>query len=685
MDAQSKAEAKKRIEKLRKVINHHRWLYHVLDQPGVSDAAFDSLKHELYKLEQSYPEFITPDSPTQRVGGAPLEKFKKVSHGARMLSLEDVFTSEELKAWEKRIQKKLPVGKFDYFCELKVDGFAVSLEYKNGVFFRGSTRGDGVTGENVTQNLRTIPSIPLRLRLPEEKELKELGFKGSEIKSIQTKVKKGNLEVRGEVYMTKKEFERVNNQQVKLGLSLYANPRNTAAGSIRQLDPKIAASRRLGFLAYDLITDLGQITHQSEHHLCLFLGFRVDKGASCRNLKEVIRFWQKVKVAREKLVYQIDGVVVNVNDNLTYERLGVAGKAPRGAIAFKFPAKQTTTVVRDIVVQIGRTGALTPVAVLKPVSLSGTTISRATLHNEDEIKRLGVRIGDTVVIERAGDVIPHVVKVIPELRTGKEKKFRMPEICLVCGSKLARPKREVVWRCINPNCGAIQKELLYHFVSKKAFDIEGLGPKIIDQLMDQGIISTAADIFELKEGDLMPLERFAEKSASNIIKAIEKSKIITLAKFIYALGIRHVGEETSIDLANYFGDIQSFKGYSLEGLEKVKDIGSVVAKSIDQWFWQKRNLNILTKLLKRVKIKNPPRIKKILKNKTFVLTGTLKTTTRQEAKEKIRQLGGDISSSVSKNTDFVVTGNQPGSKHDKAKKLGVKIIGENEFLKIIKS
>lgn len=681
----TKAEAKKRIEKLKKVINHHRWLYHVLDKPEISDAAFDSLKHELFRLEQKFPEFITPDSPTQRVGGRPLEKFEKVSHRVPMLSIEDVFTTQELGAWEQRIKKKYPHGEIGYFCELKIDGFAISLEYKKGMFFRGSTRGDGRVGEDVTQNLKTILSIPLRLRLPEEKELKALGFSGSEIKKIQSLAQNGNLEVRGEVYMTKKEFEKVNLEQKKLGLPLYANPRNTAAGSIRQLDPKIAATRKLDFLAYDIINDLGQKTHQREHELALLLGFKVDKGLYCKNLKEVVRFWQKIKASREKLPYQIDGIVVNVNDNKTFERLGVAGKAPRGAIAFKFPAKQTTTQIEDIVVQVGRTGALTPVAVLGPVSLGGTTISRATLHNEDEIKRLNVKIGDTVVIERAGDVIPHVVRVISGLRTGKEKEFRMPQKCPICGSKVIRLYREVACRCTNPDCGAVQRKLLYHFVSKKAFDIEGLGPKIINQLIDQGLISTVADIFELKEGDLLPLERFAEKSAFNVVKAIERARIITLAKFIYALGIRHVGEETALDLANYFGSVDAIKRAALEDLEKVKDIGGVVAKSIHQWLSNNRNLNILTKLLRIVKIKNPPQTRKILQDKVFVLTGILESLTREEAKERIRRLGGDISSSVSKNTDFVVAGKEPGSKYDKARKLGIKIVGEKEFLEMIKA
>lgn len=685
----TKKTAKKRIEKLKGEINRHRYLYHVLDRQEISDAALDSLKHELYKLEQKYPDLITPDSPTQRVGGKPLDKFKKVKHKVPMLSIEDVFSKEELEDWEKRIKKLLQpkiAEQVDYFTEMKIDGFGISLIYKNGVFIEGSTRGNGKVGEDVTQNLKTIHSIPLRLREPNESELKKYGFSAEARQKIHKASQKGEIEVRGEVYMTKKVFEKINKEREKKGEPLYANPRNTAAGSIRQLDPKLAASRDLKFLAYDLIADLDQENHQQEHKITKILGFKTDEGKYCKNLEEVMNFFKEVGKKREKLPFQIDGVVVNVNNNDIFEQLGAIGKSRRGRIALKFPGKQATTVVKDIKIQVGRTGALTPVAVLKPVSLGGTTISHATLHNEDEIKRLDVRIGDTVIIQRAGDVIPDVVESLKRLRTGKEKKFHIPKKCPICGSKVVRPEGEAVHRCTNSQCGAIQKQKLYHFVSKKAFDIEGLGPKIINQLMDEGLVSTPADIFELKQGDLVPLERFAEKSAENLVKSIKQSKKISFSRFIYALGIRHVGEETAINLADNFNNLNELKKANVDDLLSIKDIGGVVAKSIYKWFSNKKNLKLLDKLDRvGVKIQYPKKKQAgKLKGKIFVLTGELKSLTRDEAKEKIRQLGGDISSSVSKNTDYIVVGKEPGSKYNDAKKLGVKIINEKKFLKLIK-
>ncbi len=674
----TKKEAEKRIEKLRETINYHNYRYHVLDSPELSDAAFDSLKHELYKLEQDFPELITPDSPTQRVSGQPLDKFEKVRHRKPMLSLEDVFYKEELLSWQERI-KKLVSGKMDYFAEYKVDGFAVSLVYKNGLLKRGATRGDGKTGEDVTQNLKTIESIPLNLKIRDNLPSSAIEKKTKNL------LERGEVEVRGEVYMASKAFERVNREREKKGLSLYANPRNTAAGSIRQLDPKIAASRQLNFLAYSIVSGLGQKTHQEDHQIAKALGFKVDQGKYCSNLEEVFKFWEEIKEKREKLAFQIDGVVVSVNNNNLFDKLGAVGKAPRGAIAFKFPAKEATTIIEGIFVQVGRTGALTPVAYLKPVRLGGTLITRATLHNEDEIKRLDVKIGDTVVIQRAGDVIPDVVRVIKKMRTGKEKKFKMPKKCPVCGSKVIRQKEEVVHYCANKNCGAQQKKQLAHFVSKKSFNIDGLGPQIIDQLMGEGLVSSPADIFSLKKGDLIPLERFAEKSADNLIEAIEKSKNISLPQFIYSLGIRHVGEETAINLASYFSSIENIKKANLEEILKAKDIGEVVAKNIFDWFKDKKNLELIKNLQQAgVQIKGGEKIKSgKLAGKTIVLTGELKEMSRDRAEKRIRQLGGDVSSSVSKNTDFVVVGKNPGSKHNRAKKLGVKIIKEKNFLRII--
>ena len=595
-----------------------------------------------------------------------------------MLSLNDVFSNEDLKAWQERIQKLVPSQKLKYFSELKIDGFAIALIYQDGVLIQGATRGDGQVGEEVTQNLKTIDSIPLKLEIHQKLSSKIIQDK------VEKLLVKGRIEIRGEVYMSKKDFEKINQEREKKGLPLYANPRNTAAGSIRQLDPKIAAKRKLNFLAYGLITNLGQETHHQEHQILQSLGFKISQDKYCSDLKEVIGFWQEVNQKRKKLPYLIDGVVVGVDDNKVFDKLGIVGKAPRGAIALKFPAKETTTIIEDIVVQIGRTGALTPVAHLKPVRLGGILITRATLHNEDEIKRLDVRIGDTVIIQRAGDVIPDVVKVIKKLRTGQEKKFQMLKRCPACKGEVIRLKGEVVHRCANLKCGSIQRQQIIHFVSKKGFDIEGLGPKIINQLMDQGLISNPADIFSLIQGDLIPLERFADKSASNLIKAIEQSKKISLAKFIHALGIRHVGEETAIALAQYFGSLDKIRKASLKNLLQIEDIGEIVAQSIFEWFNRESNRDLIKKLLDNgIEIAKVKTVKKKLINQTFVLTGEMDKFTREQAKSKIRQLGGNVSSSVSQKTDFVVIGKNPGSKYNRARKLGVKIINEQEFLKII--
>ena len=702
----NKEETRGRIGKLKNLINYHRYLQHVLDRQEITPSALDSLKKELFDLEQNYPEFVTADSPTQRIGGLPVEKFEKVKHAKPMLSFNDAFSKEDMIDWQERILKLLtpserknidPVRDYrgekktprkqisngvDFFCELKIDGLAIELRYKDEVFKTGSTRGDGNIGEDVTQNLKTIEAIPLKLRAPRH-------FSKEETKLIDlTKWKKsgGGVIVRGEAFIAKKEFERVNKEQEKRGLMIFANPRNMAAGSIRQLDSKITASRRLDSFAYDLVTDLGQETHEEKHEILKILGLKTNPhNKLCHDLEAVFEFHQYCQKLREKLNYEIDGIVVIVNDNKIFEKLGVVGKAPRGAIAFKFPLKQATTSVLDIKVQVGRTGALTPVALLKPVRVGGVTISRATLHNEDEIKKLGLKIGDTVVVGRAGDVIPDIVKVLPELRTGKEREFHLPKKCPVCETKLVRPKGEVVWRCPNSRCFAKLRRYFYHFASKSAFNIVGLGPKIIDRLIDEGLVNDPADLFELKEGDILPLERFAEKSAGNLIFTIQSKKRITLARFIYALGIRNVGEETAQDLSEHFEALGKLKTATPEELEKIQDIGPTVAKSIFHWFSQKRNLDFLKKLAKagveiiiEKKIKRQP-----LKGKTFVLTGSLETMTRDNAKEKIRSLGGEISESVSKNTDYVVSGNEPGLKFEKAKELGVKIIDEQEFLKMI--
>lgn len=662
----NKNEIKNRIEKLKELINHHRYLYHVKDQQEISDSALDSLKKELFDLEVQNPEFITQDSPTQRIGGEPLKEFKKIEHSQRMLSFNDAFSQDDMKDWQERFSKLLTEEekqKIDFYCELKIDGLAIELIYENGFLQTGSTRGDGTIGEDITQNLKTIESIPLKI---------------SETK---------NLIVRGEAFISKKEFENINNLQKKRGLPQYANPRNIVAGSVRQLDPKVTAERKLDSYSYELLTDLGQKTHEDKHKILDSLGFKTNKNNKyCKNLEEVFLFhnyWQK---NREKLGYEIDGIVVLLNNNEIFEKLGVVGKSPRGGIAFKFPLIQATTQVEDIKIQIGRTGAITPVAVLKPVNVSGTTITRATLHNEDEIKRLGIKIGDSVIVGRAGDVIPDIIKVLVELRTGKEKFFKMPEICPACGVRLEKSETESLLRCPNTKCFARTRRNFYHFVSKSAFNIEGLGPKIIDRLLDEGLVSDPSDIFDLKEGDLSQLERFGEKSAENLIKSISQKSEITLSKFIYALGIRNVGEETAIDLAKTFKSIENLKSVTLENLKNILNIGPIVAKSIYEWFGDKDNIKFLSKLEKAVRIKEHEASgkKETLKGLSFVLTGSLESMSRDIAREKIRELGGEVSESVSAKTSFVVAGNEAGSKLAKAEKLGVKILSEEEFLKMLK-
>jgi len=674
----NKQEAQKRIAKLRKVINYHRYLYHVLDKQEISDSALDSLKHELSELEKQFPELITPDSPTQRVGGEPLAEFKKAEHNTPMLSIEDVFTIEELKRWQDYLKRIKPNKYFEYFCELKIDGFAISLIYEKGVLIRAATRGNGLIGEDVTQNIKTIQTIPLRIDI-----FSEIAPKIKEI------IYDGRVEIRGEVYMEKKSFEEINKKRAQKGESQYANPRNLAAGSIRQLDPKLAASRDLKFLGYDIASDtalaMGIEKHSQEHELLVKFGFKAEKGKICNNLEEVEDFWKKAAQDRERLPYQVDGVVVTINDNQLFNELGVAGKSPRGVRAFKFAPKEGTTVVEDIKVQIGRTGAVTPVAVLKPLVIEGATITRATLHNKDQIERLGVKIGDTVIVERAGDVIPAVVKVLKGLRTGKEKSFNFPSVCPICKTKLK--KEEVIWRCPNPHCPAIKTEFLEHFVSKKAFDIEGLGGKIVRQLIDKSLISNATDIFSLKEGDLIPLERFAEKSAANLVEEIEKSKNIPLHKFIYALGIRHVGEQTAIDLADKFKNIEALMKADLKDLEAINDIGPKVSHSIYNWLRDKKNVKLISDLKRQgIKIISlPQKNKGQLQGLRFLFTGSLETMSRDEAHQLVRDMGGEPVTSISKKTNYLVVGKNPGQKLKEAKKLGVRVLTEPEFWEMVKA
>ncbi len=688
----TKSDAKIRIKKLKKVINHHRFLYHVLDKQELTSEALDSLKKELFDLEQKFPSFITPDSPTQRVAGKPLKKFEKIKHPSPMLSFNDAFSEKDMRDWLERISKLLSrdeIKEINFFCELKIDGLAIELIYQNNILKTGSTRGDGIIGEEVTQNLKTIESIPLKLRIKEE-VFQNLKIEKPET-SILEKIKffdfKKILTVRGEVFISKKEFEKLNKEQTKRSLAPFANPRNVAAGSIRQLDSRITASRGLDFFAYDLLSDFGQQTHQQTHLILKALGFKVNTyNRYCKDLNEVFAFYQHCQEIREKISYEIDGIVVLINSNKIFEKLGVVGKTPRGSIALKFPLKQATTIVEDIKIQIGRTGALTPVALLKPVEIGGTTVIRATLHNEDELKKSGVKVGDTVIVGRAGDVIPSIIKILPELRSGKEKKFIFPKICPSCLAKVTKSAREVILRCQNPKCPARQKRYFYYFVSKKAFNIEGVGPKILNQLIDQGLVQDPADLFKLKQGDLLPLERFAEKSGQNLITAIQARKKITFFRFIYALGIRNVGEETARDLAEHFENLENLKKANVEELERITDIGLLTAKSVFNWFSQKNNLEFLAKLKKiGIEIReNKKQLKnKKLMGKTFTLTGSLESIIRGEVKEKIQFLGGKVFESVSKKTDYLIVGKEPGSKLEKAKILGVKIIYEQEFLKML--
>jgi DNA ligase (NAD+) len=684
-----KKQAKVRIEKLKKVINYHRYLYHVLDRPEIIDSAFDTLKNELEELELKFPNLITSDSPTQRVGGRPLAKFEKLKHPTPMLSFNDAFSQQEMKEWLERNEKIVKnAHKNGYYCELKIDGLAIELGYENDLLKVGATRGDGLIGEDVTNNLRTVQPIPLRL-LDKEHVIKNL--KREKLPQVAQKVSNSwpkTLVVRGEVFLSRKEFDRINKELKRKGQKTYANPRNLAAGSVRQLDPKITASRHLDSFAYSLITDLGQKTHEEEHKILKAFGFKTNPhNKLCTDLEETEKFRNHWSKAREKLLYEIDGIVAIINENVVFKKLGVVGKAPRGAIAYKFSPREATTILEDVIWQVGRTGVLTPVAVLKPVEVGGVIISRATLHNLDEIKRLGVKIGDTVIVGRAGDVIPDIKETLKHLRTGREKEIKVPLKCPVCGSKIVKIGEEVAYRCSNKKCGAIQRERIYHFVSKKTFDIVGVGPKIIDRFLDEGLIRDAADLFFLKEEDIKHLERFAEKSASNIINSIQSRKNVKLERFLFGLGIPQVGEQTAFDLVKYLGSLGKIKNSSIEELEEIRNIGPKVAESIFNWFRNKRNLEFLNKLktagIKLIKEKERKLNPKV-KGKTFLFTGGLETLTRERAQEIVREQGGEVSSSVSKNLDFLVAGSEPGSKYEKAKKLGVKIINEKEFLRLIK-
>ena len=697
-----KQEIKNRIEKLKKEIDYHRFLYHVLDKQEISDAAHDSLKNELQKLEKENPEFRTEDSPTQRIGGEALEKFEKVTHSKPMMSMFDSFTEGDMYGWQGRLEKILGsefclgmTSKIEYFCELKMDGLAASVIYDKGIFSKGATRGDGRVGENVSANLKTIEAIPLSLRKISLLDIEKIGIKKDKAKIILDLLENGQTEFRGEVIMTKKVFSDLNKRQKKENKNIFVNPRNAAAGTIRQLDSKIVASRNLDFFVYSFI--LGNEifeTHEQEHELAKLLGFKIiSENKKVKDMKGVIKFHHYWDEHRDELPFECDGVVAKVNDLHLWPILGTVGKGPRYYMAYKFSAEQVTTKVLDVAWQIGRTGTLTPIANVEPVFVGGVTVSNSTLHNMDEIERLGLKIGDTVILERAGDVIPKVIEVLTNLRDGSEKKINKPSKCPICESNVEKVSGEVAYRCINKNCYAVNIRRLMHFSSKGALDIEGLGPKIIEQLVEGGLVKDIGDFYSLKKEDIMLLDRFAEKSVDNLLKSIEEKKEIDLAKFLIGLGIRHVGEETAILLASKLKVkseklkdlIQSFQDFELEDLEKMEDVGPIVAKSIYGWFRDDHNLYILEKLEERgvhLLVENEQNKQENIEilGKTFVLTGSLSKLTRDEAKAKIRELGGSISSSVSKKIDFLIAGEKAGSKLDKAKELGVKIISEEEFI-----
>jgi DNA ligase (NAD+) len=665
------ASVKKEMGELREKLRYHEYRYYVLDDPEISDAAYDRMMNRLKELEAAHPELVTPDSPTVRVGGAPREGFTTVRHARPMLSLDNAFSYDALRDWDRRVREGSGQEKIEYIAEHKFDGLSISLQYEDAVLVRGATRGDGTTGEDVTANVKTIRTIPLRVDAGVLKKIKLAS----------------NFEVRGEVMMTRKSFEMLNQQQERSGGKIFMNPRSAAAGAVRVLDPAITASRRLDFFAYYLLVD-GKVPfakHSESLQGLKQLRFRAsDDWKLCAGIEAVTAYCDDWDAKREKLAYEIDGVVIKVNSVAIQNELGFTSKAPRWAIAYKYPARQETTVVKDILVQVGRTGTLTPVAVLEPVQVGGVTVSRSTLHNMDEIERLGLQIGDTVLIERAGEVIPHVLKVVKE---GKNRKpFRMPKHCPECGSTIHHVEGEVAYRCVNAACPAKRKESILHFAGRHAMNIDGLGDKIVDQLVDKGLVKDVADLYALKEDEVAGLERMAEKSAQNLLEEIEASKKNSLARLIYALGIQFVGERTGQLLAEHFSSLEELAATKEEKLEEVPEVGPKVAASIVEFFSEAANRKLIKKL--HDKGVHPTAEKRVVKSQklagqSFVFTGGLANRSREEAGELVVQHGGKVSSSVSKKTNYVVVGTDPGSKYDKAKALGVSILTETEFEKLL--
>jgi DNA ligase (NAD+) len=662
-------DLEKKIEVLRDKIRHHEYLYYVLDDPEITDAEFDQLMNQLKKLEAEHPTLLTPDSPSQRVGGKPREGFVKVRHSSPMLSLDNTYSEDDLRNWERRVHDLSGRQDIEYVGELKLDGMSLALRYEDGKLVRGITRGDGTTGEDVTLNVRTVRSIPLSVS---KERLKKAGIPL-------------DFEVRGEMLMPLAAFKKMNEEREQKGLSLFANPRNATAGTVRQLEPSITAQRRLDFFGYTLLQD-GRTCldrHWETLNALDGAGFKVNPTRKlAKNFEEVWAFIQQEEPKREKLAYEIDGIVIKVDRTALQEELGYTGKAPRWAIAYKYAARSGVTKIEDIIVQVGRTGKLTPVAVLKPVPIGGTTVSRATLHNLDEIERLGVKIGDWVGVERGGDVIPKVTHVVEDKDHPRgHKSFQMPDKCPVCSTKVVRTEGEVDYRCVNANCPAKLRETILHFASRGVMNIDGMGDALVNQLTDRGMVKNVADIYKLTKNDLLSLERFADKSAQNILDEIENSKRLPLERVIYGLGIRFVGERTGQFLAEHFGSMDALMNAGQEDLQEVNEVGPRIAESIAEFFREPKNRELVKRLRESGLTfmgKKKERGTK-LAGKTFVLTGTLAYYTRDQAKSMIEDAGGRVSGSVSKKTDYVVAGEDAGSKLDKAKELGVKVINEKEL------
>ena len=669
---ESKAQARKEIEKISAELEHHNYQYYVMDDPDVSDAEYDKLFKRLQKLESEHPELLSPHSPTQRVGAKPLEQFQKSKHGVPMLSLANAFEADDIFSFDERVHKFLDVkqtSELEYFTELKFDGLSINLTYENGLLTRAATRGDGEIGEDVTENIRTIRSVPLKLKTSKPPK---------------------KIEIRGEIILTIKAFEALNREQANQGDKVFANPRNAAAGSLRQLDPRITATRPLQGFFYGVGEIQGYhppaTIAEFENELKSW-GLPIGKWRKvCKGAKQVVKFYEEIETIREELPFEIDGVVVKLNSFSAQETAGFVSRSPRGMIAFKYPPKKVVTLVEDIQVQVGRTGALTPVAIVTPVTVGGVVVKRATLHNQDEIDRKDIRIGDHVVIQRAGDVIPEVVEVLKEKRRGDERKFLIPDRCPVCGSKVVKPEGEAVARCTGRNCTAQLKERIKHFTQKDALNIEGLGDKIVDQLVDAGLVKNLSDLFDLTYDDVIGLEGFAEKSSRKLLNAVDGATSPELYRFIYGLGIRHVGETSAKLVAQKFKSVKKILNASTEQFLEIDGVGDEIAKSLTEFFQNEEAADELEVLLQKIHPLEPKASSapQVFAGKTFVLTGTLPTLGRGEAAKMIEDHGGKTSSSVSKKTDYVLAGTDAGSKLDKANDLGVKVISEPDLMALLK-